>query len=94
MRLKSAPLLALTLVTLALGACAPRGQVPLSANLEGDDDKYCRENGGPAGSADYANCLKNRDVQRSNAITRADRAQRNLGQYMLNNTDAPGYVRQ
>ncbi len=54
-----------------------------------DDDAYCRANGVAVGSADYAACLKNRDVQRSNAIARADRAQRNLGEYMLNNPNRP-----
>ena len=94
MRLNPTPLIALTLLTLMLGACVQRGQVPLAAasNLDADDDKICREQG-PLGSVEFANCLKNRDTQRSNAIGRADRAQRNLGEYMLNNSDSTGYMR-
>jgi hypothetical protein len=32
-------------------------------------------------------CRKDRDVIRNNAAARADRAQRNLSEYMLNNPD-------
>ena len=81
-------LIALTLAALALAACARRSDIPVS-NLGDDDDKICRANNVAPGSADYAACLKNRDVQRGNAIARADRAQRNLGEYMLNNPSRP-----
>ena len=81
-------LIALTLAALALASCARRSDVPIS-NLGDDDDAICRANGVVVGSADYAACLKNRDVQRSNSIQRADRAQRNLGEYMLNNPGRP-----
>jgi hypothetical protein len=81
-------LIALTLAALALASCARRSDIPVS-NLGDDDDAICRANGVVAGSADYAACLKNRDVQRGNAIARADRAQRNLGEYMLNNPSRP-----
>jgi hypothetical protein len=81
-------LIALTLTALALASCARRSDVPVS-NLGDNDDAICRANGVAVGSADYAACLKNRDVQRGNAISRADRAQRNLGEYMLNNPDRP-----
>jgi hypothetical protein len=81
-------LIALTLATLALASCARRSDVPIS-DLGDNDDAICRANGVTVGSADYAACLKNRDVQRSNAINRADRAQRNLGEYMLNNPSRP-----
>ena len=47
----------------------------------------CKANGAAVGSPEYSSCRKDRDVQRSNAIQRADRAQRNLGEYMLNNPD-------
>jgi hypothetical protein len=77
-------LIALTLAALAMASCARRSDIPVS-DLGDNDDAICRANGVVAGSADYAACLKNRDVQRSNAINRADRAQRNLGEYMLNN---------
>jgi hypothetical protein len=41
------------------------------------------------GSPEYVACRKDRDVQRNNANARADRAQRNLGEYMLNHPDRP-----
>lgn len=88
MRLTSAPLIALTLVALALASCARRSDVPLS-DLGDDDDAICRANGVAVGSPQYSACRKDRDVQRSNAINRADRAQRNLGEYMLNNPSRP-----
>jgi len=88
MRPNSLSAVALTLIVLALGACARRSDIPIS-NLGDDDDAICRANGVAVGSADYAACLKNRDVQRGNAIARADRAQRNLGEYMLNNPSRP-----
>ena len=81
-------LIALTLAALALASCARRSDVPVS-DLGDNDDAICRANNVAVGSADYASCLKNRDVQRSNAIGRADRAQRNLGEYMLNNPGRP-----
>ena len=81
-------LIALTLAALALASCARRSDVPIS-NLGDDDDAICRANGVVVGSADYSACRKNRDVQRSNSIQRADRAQRNLGEYMLNNPGRP-----
>ncbi|MET0877782.1 MAG: hypothetical protein ABWY14_11630 [Tardiphaga sp.] len=80
--------IALTLAALALSSCARRSDLPAST-LGQDDDAFCRSTGAVAGSADYANCLKNRDVQRGNAIARTDRAQRNLGEYMLNNPGRP-----
>ena len=43
---------------------------------------------------DEINCwkagnVKDRDAQRGNAIDRADRKQRDLGEYMLNNPSRP-----
>jgi hypothetical protein len=81
-------LIALLLAALALASCARRSDIPVSS-LGDDDDATCRATGAVAGSAEYANCLKNRDVQRGNAIARADRSQRNLGEYMLNNPSRP-----
>uniref|UniRef100_Q07I57 Lipoprotein n=1 Tax=Rhodopseudomonas palustris (strain BisA53) TaxID=316055 RepID=Q07I57_RHOP5 len=77
------------LAMLALSACASRHDVPASAGLTEDDDTFCRQGGVAVGSNDYVNCRKNRDVQRSNALTRANKAQRNLGEMMLNNPDRP-----
>jgi hypothetical protein len=34
-------------------------------------------------------CRKNRDAQRGNALVRADKKQRDLGEYMLNNPVRP-----
>ncbi|KAA0078325.1 hypothetical protein [Tardiphaga sp. P9-11] len=88
MRLTSTSLIALTLAATLLGACARRTDVPISS-LGDDDDAICRANGVVVGSPQYASCRKDRDVQRSNSIQRADRAQRNLGEYMLNNPNRP-----
>ena len=41
------------------------------------------------GSPEYVACRKDRDVQRSRGEARADRAQHNLGEYMLNNPVRP-----
>ncbi|WP_441278621.1 hypothetical protein AB7783_20275 [Tardiphaga sp. 172_B4_N1_3] len=88
MRLTSTSLIALTLTAMLLSACARRTDVPMSS-LGDDDDAICRANGVVVGSPEYAACRKDRDVQRSNSIQRADRAQRNLGEYMLNNPNRP-----
>jgi hypothetical protein len=77
-------LVTLTLSALLLGACAQqRGQIPVS-DLGEDDDAICRANGVKVGSPEYVACRKDRDVTRSNAVARADRAQQNLAEYMLN----------
>ena len=54
-----------------------------------DDDAFCRANNVAAGSPEYVACRKDRDVQRNNANARADRRQRDLGEYMLNHPDHP-----
>jgi hypothetical protein len=79
----STHLIALTLMALTVSACAQRGQVPVSS-LGEDDDAICRANGVKVGSPEYVACRKDRDVTRSNAVARADRAQQNLAEYMLN----------
>jgi hypothetical protein len=88
MRLAPTSLIALTLAATLLGACARRSDVPISS-MGDDDDAVCRANGVAVGSPQYSACRKDRDVQRSNAITRADRKQRDLGEYMLNNPGRP-----
>ncbi len=89
MRRNSAQLLiALLLVAPLLAGCLERGQ-PTMADTSGDDDAYCRANNVAAGSPQYVACRKDRDVQRSNANARADRRQRDLGEYMLNHPDHP-----
>ena len=82
------PCIALLLVVPLLAGCLERGQ-PTMVNANGDDDDaFCRA-GSKAGSPEYVACRKDRDVQRNNANGRADRAQRNLGEYMLNHPDHP-----
>jgi hypothetical protein len=81
-------LIALTLTALALSACAQRSQIPVSS-LGDDDDAICRANNVAVGSPEYVACRKDRDVIRSNAAARADRRQRDLGEYMLNHPDRP-----
>ena len=86
MRLPTAPpLIALTLVTLALGACTARTQIPVS-DLGQDDDAICRPSG-PVGAPAFVACRKDRDAVRSTAENRRDRQQRDLGEYMLNHPE-------
>ena len=86
---KTARFIVAILVTAPLLAgCLERGQ-PTMVDSSGDDDAFCRANNVAAGSAEYVACRKNRDVQRVNANTRADRRQRDLGEYMLNNPNTP-----
>ena len=89
MRHSSARLcIALLLVAPLLGGCLERGQ-PTMVNANGDDDDaFCRASNA-VGSPEYVACRKDRDVQRNNANARADRQQRNLGEYMLNNPVRP-----
>lgn len=80
-------LLALLLLAPLLAGCLERGQ-PTMAESTGDDDAFCRGSHA-AGSPEYVACRKDRDVQRANANSRADKRQRNLGEYMLNNPTRP-----
>ena len=81
-------LIPLLLVAPLLGGCLERGQ-PTMVNANGDDDDaFCRASNA-VGSPEYVACRKDRDVQRNNANARADRQQRNLGEYMLNNPVRP-----
>jgi hypothetical protein len=84
----STRLIALTLAALALAACASRNEIPVSS-LGEDDDAICRANNVAAGSSEYVACRKNRDVQRGNAAARADRAQKNLSETMVNTPYKP-----
>jgi hypothetical protein len=79
--------LALLLIAPLLAGCLERGQ-PVMVDTSADDDAYCRANAA-VGSNEYVNCRKNRDVQRGNANARADRAQRNMAEQMLNNPVRP-----
>jgi len=78
---------ALVFAALPLAACATRNEVPAYEHLSSeDDDAYCRQGGKVAvGSPDYVYCRKDRDAARNAAVARADRKQRDLAEYMLNN---------
>jgi len=81
---------ALVLTSLALVSCTHRGEAPLNSALKEDDDTFCRAGGTvAAGSPQYVACVRDRDAQRANEIARADRKQRDLGEYMLNNPVHP-----
>jgi hypothetical protein len=86
-RLKMRLPLALLLIAPLLAGCLERGQ-PTMVDTSADDDAYCRSNAA-VGSNEYVNCRKNRDAQRGNANARADRAQRNMAEQMLNNPVRP-----
>jgi hypothetical protein len=90
MRRNSTPLLiALLLTAPLLAGCLERGQ-PTMVNANGDDDDaFCRAKNVVAGSPEYVACRKDRDVQRSNANSRTDKRQRDLGEYMMNHPDHP-----
>ena len=81
--------IALAFAALTLSACVDRHQVPPLSSLNEDDDTFCRANNVVVGSAQYVAYRKDRDVQRGNAIARADKKQRDLGEYMLNNPVRP-----
>ncbi len=81
----------LALTALALMSCSHRGELPANSTLSSqDDDAFCRAGGKVVpGSAEYAACLKDRDAQRANEIARADKKQRDVGEYMLNHPVRP-----
>ncbi|MBH5387592.1 hypothetical protein [Bradyrhizobium diversitatis] len=81
-------LLAAATLAIALSACSARYQTPVAMGGD-DDDAVCQSRGYAQGSPEYAACRKDRDVQRNAAIARADRRQRDLGEYMLNNPERP-----
>jgi hypothetical protein len=83
---------AIALMALALSACARRNQMPSYADstLKEDDDTFCQAGGKVAsGSPQYVACRKDRDAQRGNAVDRADKKQRGLAEFMLNNPAKP-----
>ena len=81
---------ALALTALALGSCSHRGEAPTYSALKEDDDTFCRKGGQVApGTPEYTKCRGDRDAQRANEISRADRKQRDVGEYMLNNPVRP-----
>jgi hypothetical protein len=78
----------LLLVAPLLAGCLERGQ-PTMVDSSGDDGAICRANNVAAGSPEYVACRRDRDLLRNNAAARADRRQRDLGEYMLNHPDHP-----
>ena len=86
--MNSKPFLAIAFAGLILSACSARYQTPVAVGGD-DDDAVCQGRGYAQGSPEYVACRKDRDVQRSAAITRSDRRQRDLGEYMLNHPDRP-----
>ena len=89
MPLATAPrLLAVVLLAIAVSACSARYQTPVAMGGD-DDDAVCKSRGLAQGSPEYVACRKDRDVQRNAATARADRRQRDLGEYMLNHPDHP-----
>jgi len=83
-------LIALALISPMLGGCFLEKGQPTMVNADGDDDDaFCRANNVKPGSSEYIACRKDRDVQRNNANARADRQQRDLGEFMLNHPDHP-----
>ena len=81
-------LLTAVLLAIALSACSARYQTPVAVGGD-DDDAVCQSRGYAQGSPEYVACRKDRDVQRNAAVARADRRQRDLGEYMLNNPGRP-----
>jgi hypothetical protein len=81
-------LIALLVAAPLLAGCLERGK-PTVVDTSGDDDAICRANNVAVGSSEYVACRKDRDVNRNNATARADRRQRDLGEYMLNHPDHP-----
>ena len=56
-----------------------------------EEHEYPAELGGKNApcSPDYVYCRRDRDAQRNAAVVRADKKQRDLGEYMLNNPVRP-----
>ena len=49
-----------------------------------EDAAFCRSNGGPPGSNEYAACMKERDLARGEQERRLDRAHQRMVDGMLN----------
>jgi len=83
-------MISITVLALPLAGCFERGQTAMPSALAEDDDIFCRAGGKVAvGSPDYVYCRRDRDAQRNAALARADRQQRDLGEYMLNHPEHP-----
>ncbi len=82
-------LIPLLLLAPLLTGCLEQGKRTVDNTLAEDDDTFCRANNVAAGSPEYIACRKDRDAQRNAAQGRADRRQRDLGEYMLNHPEHP-----
>jgi hypothetical protein len=82
------PLL-LLVVALSLAACiTSRNEAPASAGMSEDDDAFCQAGGKVAvGSPQYVYCRRDRDAARNAAISKANRSQEGLADWMLNHPD-------
>jgi len=81
------PPLALLLATLSLAGCATRNEPPAYASVPPaeDDDAFCQQGGKvKVGSPDYVYCRKDRDAARNAEVSRSDRKQKDLAEWMLN----------
>ena len=83
------PCIVLLFIAPLLAGCLERGRPTIVDSSGGDDDAICRANNVAVGSSEYVACRRDRDVLRNNATARADRRQRDLGEYMLNHPDHP-----
>jgi hypothetical protein len=86
---ESRRLMVLALLATTLSACASRYEAPAPVASAEEDDAYCRANNVKVGSPEYIYCRRERDAQHNQAIARADRRQRDLGEYMMNHPDHP-----
>ena len=84
--MKSRHLIVLLLAAPLLAGCLERGQ-PTLVDTSADDDAHCRANNVKVGSSEYIACRKDRDAGRAAFDARADRRQRDLGEYMLNHPE-------
>ena len=90
MKLQFSIAIVLVLAAPLLAGCLERGESAVTSTLSQDDDTFCRAGGTIApGSSQYIACRKDRDAQRATAEARADRKQRDLGEYMLNHPEHP-----
>ena len=71
-----------------VSACSARYQTPVAVGGD-DDDAVCRAAAMRRARPNTSACRKDRDVQRNAATARADRRQRDLGEYMLNHPERP-----
>ena len=82
MRATTLRLLLTIAVGLSLTACMQTAREEVASNAV-DDEAFCAGKGAP-GSNNYAACMKDRDVARSQSQARMDRSHRRVSEDMLN----------